>query len=234
MTSHSLPNLVPAPPRGQSAHDAVQSLDGLRSIPGIHQFSAVTAFDRYPTLFTALAGRIRPRRLLSFGCSTGEECATARTYWPNAEVVGVDVNEESLAAARCRVPGVRFLQARLLPDLGRFDLVLALSVLCRHRDTKDQTDISAIYPFQMFAEAVGRLVAAVASRGVLVVVNANYRFEDTTHATDFRPLVDETFTDEVHHARVRRFGPDGHLLREQSGPAAFVRTAPTLLESSVP
>ena len=208
-----------------ASQPAAAALEGLRSIPGIHQLSPVTAFDRYPTLFAALAARIRPARVLSFGCSTGEECATIGRYWPDAEVVGVDVNEESLATARRRVANARFHHAAALPDLGGFDLVLALSVLCRHRDTLDQEDIAAIYPFRMFVEAVGRLVKAVAKHGVLVVLNANYRFEDTPHAAGFQPLLDGTFADDVHHARVRRFGADGRLLADQFERAVFVRVS---------
>lgn len=208
-----------------ASQSAAAALEGLRSSPGIHQLSPVTAFDRYPTLFAALAARIRPARVLSFGCSTGEECATIGRYWPEAEVVGVDVNEDSLATARRRVAGARFHHAATLPDLGGFDLVLALSVLCRHRDTLDRDDIAAVYPFGMFAEAVGRIVKAVTRHGVLVVMNANYRFEDTPHADGFQPLLDGTFTDDVHHARVRRFGPDGRLLADQSERAVFVRVS---------
>lgn len=210
-----------------SPHAATQNLEGLRSIPGIHQLSPVTAFNRYPHLFAAMAARIRPGRVLSFGCSTGEECETILRYWPAAEVVGVDVNEESLATARRRVPGAQFHHAVALPDLGNFDLVLALSVLCRHRDTQDREDIAAIYPFCLFEEAVGRLVSVLKRDGVLVVLNANYRFEDTTHAVDFRLLLEGTFTDEVHHAQVRRFGPDGRLLADHTERVAFVRMAAT-------
>lgn len=208
-----------------ASQPAAADLEALRSIAGIHQLSPVTAFDRYPTLFAALATRIRPARVLSFGCSTGEECATVGRYWPQAEVVGVDVNEDSLATARRRVAGARFHHATTLPDLGGFDLVLALSVLCRHRDTLDRDDIAAVYPFGMFAEAVGRLVKAVARQGVLVVLNANYRFEDTPHAAGFQQLLDGTFTDDVHHARVRRFGPDCRLLADQSERSVFVRVS---------
>jgi SAM-dependent methyltransferase len=166
--------------------------------------------------------------VLSFGCSTGEECATIRWYWPAADIVGVDVNEDSLAKARRRAPDARLRHAAALPDLGKFDLVLALSVLCRHRDTQDREDIATTYPFRMFEEAVGRLVSVVNRAGVLVILNANYRFEDTTHAADFRPLLRGTFTDEVHNARVRKFGPDGHLLADQAEQVAFVRSAATV------
>lgn len=199
--------------------------DAFRSIPGIHQLSPETAFDRYPSLFSALVSHVRPRRVLSFGCSTGEECSTIRKYWPKAEVVGVDVNEASLDTARRGCTWARFHHVSALPGLGAFELVLAMSVLCRHRDTKYAKDISRIYPFQMFEDAVAQVVGALDLHGVLVILNANYRFEDSAHAAAFNPLLHDDFADEVCHARVRKFGPDGRVLADQRGCAVFMRTS---------
>lgn len=198
-------------------------LDGMRAIPGIHQLSPATAFDRYSALFSALATHVRPRRVLSFGCSTGEECATIRKYWPTAAVTGVDVNKGSLATARRRFAWARFHHVSNLPHLGTFDLVLAMSVLCRHNDTRNTDDISGIYPFRIFEDAVARIVAAIEPHGVIVIFNANYRFEDAAAAAGFRPLLQGDFEDEVHHARVRKFAPDGRVLADQRDHAVFVR-----------
>lgn len=199
------------------------SLDSARLIPGIHQLSSVTAFDRYPTLFKALAGKMTPRRILSFGCSTGEECATARLYWPEADIVGVDVKETSLQTAQERHSCFRFRHVSELATLGKFDLVLALSVLCRHRDTKDREFIADVYPFAMFEEAVGQLVARLAPRGVIAIVNANYRFIDTRHGVGFRSLFDQDFYDDTLHARTRLFSAEGRMLPEQTARAVFGR-----------
>lgn len=198
--------------------------DALRLIPGIHQLSPVTAFDRYPDLFSVLAQRVHPRRVLSFGCSTGEECATIRAYWPTADVFGIDVNDNSLDVARRRFPWARFHHASALPDLGTFDLVFAMSVLCRHGDTTGKEDISAVYPFRMFEEAVGRIVSVLAPHGAIVLHNANYRFQHTSHATAFTKLVHDDFADVAHHARVRKFDPDGRVLADQRNCEVFART----------
>jgi hypothetical protein len=66
-------------------------------LPGIHQISAKTAFNRYPQIFAGAAHAApNARRILSFGCSTGEECATLKMYFPQAKVVGADLNPVSL------------------------------------------------------------------------------------------------------------------------------------------
>lgn len=89
------------------------------------------------TLVEALR-RARPPaggRVLALGVNAGRELDALALAWPDrtCEVVGVDVDETALAAARARHPGASFrvLDVTTLPgpDLGRFDLVLALSLL---------------------------------------------------------------------------------------------------------
>ena len=61
--------------------------------PGFHQIPNTTALNRYPEIF-ACAANAAPdtRRILSFGCSTGEECVTLASYFPAAQIVGTDIN----------------------------------------------------------------------------------------------------------------------------------------------
>ena len=194
-----------------------------RRIAGIHQLSSATSFDRYPTLFTAVAGVVSPKRVLSFGCSTGEECATIQKYWPSADVIGVDVNEASLRKARQNHGFAQFHHSKELPNLEKFDLVFAMSVLCRHKDTKDQDDISEIYPFHMFEETIGVIVSCVADGGAIVIFNSNYHFEDTRHYEGFRVLIDEKFGDEGLNTHTRKFSPDGRVLADQQQYSVFCR-----------
>ena len=63
----------------------------------------VTAPDRHPALFALaaerLAGTAEPR-ILSFGCSTGEEPITLARYLPQARIDGLDINPRNVAEAR--------------------------------------------------------------------------------------------------------------------------------------
>jgi chemotaxis methyl-accepting protein methylase len=48
-----------------------------------------TAPNRYPEIFAAaVAAAAAARRILSFGCSTGEECVSLAEYFPKAEIIG--------------------------------------------------------------------------------------------------------------------------------------------------
>jgi chemotaxis methyl-accepting protein methylase len=51
--------------------------------------------NRYPEIFTEVKTKYpTPRRILSFGCSTGEECITLHTYFPRSRVIGFDIDNK--------------------------------------------------------------------------------------------------------------------------------------------
>ncbi|MEF2276774.1 class I SAM-dependent methyltransferase [Deinococcus sp. YIM 134068] len=74
-------------------------------------------------------------RVLALGVNAGRELDALALAFPDRtfDVVGVDLDGSALALARARHPGASFrpLDVNTLPDpsLGRFDLVLALSLL---------------------------------------------------------------------------------------------------------
>jgi SAM-dependent methyltransferase len=161
-------------------------------LPGIHQLSARTAFDRYPQIFAG-AARIAPnaRRILSFGCSTGEECATLKMYFPQATVVGADVNPVSLCKARWRYgsDSVSFAYASDLALKLRapFDAIFCLTVL---RDTRldAEASIRETYPFDRFDERVALLHSLLVPGGLLVFYGNMYRFCDTSVANEYETV----------------------------------------------
>src|SRR5262245_36265351 len=78
----------------------------LRRPPRLFQNRSATAFNRYPLIFNYVQhaiGRSRPIRLLSFGCATGEEVETLRTYFPDATIKGIDINPFNIATCRRRL-----------------------------------------------------------------------------------------------------------------------------------
>ena len=168
-------------------HTLQKSLPAL--LPGIHQVSAKTAFDRYPQIFAG-ASHAAPnaRRILSFGCSTGEECATLKMYFPQAKVVGADVNPVSLCKARWHYgsDSVSFAYASDLALKLRapFDAIFCLTVL---RDTRldAEASISETYPFDRFDERVRLLHSLLEPGGLLVFYGNMYRFSDTSIAEHY-------------------------------------------------
>ena len=69
-------------------------------------------------------------KILDVGCSTGDFLWFLKENLPNAELVGIDVDEELLQRARKEVPGVEFIRANIIEDKleHRFDLIFMLGV----------------------------------------------------------------------------------------------------------
>jgi trans-aconitate methyltransferase len=114
--------------------------------PGCHRGPNRTALDRYPEVFAAAAAAAPDaRRILSFGCSSGEECVTLAEYFPKAEIIGADINPVILLQARKhRSDRIRFVYAsdRILSGLGGYYSNFSMAVLRR----------AWHYPFEIFEE----------------------------------------------------------------------------------
>ena len=128
--------------------------------PGCHRGPNRTALDRYPVFAAAAAAAPDARRILSFGCSSGEECVTLAEYFPKAEIIGADINPVILLQARKhRGDRIRFVYAsdRILSGLGGFDAIFCMAVLRS----------AGHYPFEIFEERALFLETPVAARRAL-------------------------------------------------------------------
>ena len=150
--------------------------------PGCHQGPTRTAFDRYPEIFAAAAvAAPDARRVLSFGCATGEECVSLATYFPAAEIVGADINPVILLKARKHQSDrIRFVYASdgTLSQMGGFDAVFCMAVL-RH---------AGRYSFEDFEERALFLETLVRPGGLLVIYNSPYRFGDTARRASYETI----------------------------------------------
>ena len=187
----------------------------------LHQIAPYTWLNRYPLLFD-LAAEMAPdaRRILSFGCSIGEELISLRNRFAYAEIVGAEINPRSRAIARGRVaadPRTTVIAPERIA--GSFDLVFALSVLQRDpRGLKSEMEarhLAALYPFARFDAGVRSLVERLRPGGFLIVANALYRVEDSSAAVELEPIVGSP--------RVRRIllKPDGHRLEDAVARTVF-------------
>lgn len=201
---------------------AVLSVTHARSL---HQASDATTYDRFPELFERtrahFADRTTPPRILSFGCSTGEEVFTLRRYFPESEIVGVDVNRRSLREARRRNTDPRIAiepySRRRMARLGTFDLILCLAVFQKTRLRRPEiSDSSRDYPFARFDAELQTLDGALAPAGLLVIYLTNFHFADASVAAGYRPLPFEL------QGRLPKFGRDNRAQgRVVSEPVAF-------------
>ncbi len=172
----------------------------LRAGGGLLQPATVTGMDRHPQLFTLLAGLLGDSsapRLLSFGCSTGEEAFTLARYFPHATINAIDANPACIAQAqraarspehRAVADRIRFLCAAT-PDAAAsdYDAVLCLSVL-RHGalDVERPERCTTLMPFARFADTVAALDRRLRAGGVLMLWGCNFRFGDTPTAAAYR------------------------------------------------
>jgi hypothetical protein len=165
----------------------------IRHRDDVHQTTTYTREDRYPQIFD-LAVRLLPEanRILSFGCSTGEELVTLRRRFPGVEIIGAEINFRARRIAKRKIADDARIKVVAPNRLkGEFDLIFALAVLQREPfkvDEADIRDLSAIYPFKRFDAAISRLVGMLSTEGVICVANSQYRVEDSRAATLLEPI----------------------------------------------
>lgn len=71
----------------------------------VQQTTPLTAMNRYPAIFSACKSYLKDKddvKILSYGCSTGEEVVTLREYFKDATIVGAEINSHSLEVCRKR------------------------------------------------------------------------------------------------------------------------------------
>ncbi|MEQ1587068.1 MAG: class I SAM-dependent methyltransferase [Cyclobacteriaceae bacterium] len=153
-----------------------------------HQLTSTTFEDRYPELFEESRRALtdfadKETSILSFGCSTGEECFSLRKYFTESTIIGVDINRRNLVKARKKNSDqkIRFIYSseENIKNEGPYRIIFCLSVLCRWEDTKDLDNCEKIYPFSKFQDTVNMLSEKLLPGGLLVIYNSNFAFEDT-------------------------------------------------------
>jgi 2-polyprenyl-3-methyl-5-hydroxy-6-metoxy-1,4-benzoquinol methylase len=97
---------------------------------GYLQMSHMTKAERFPVLFDRVK-ELQPaaKRVLSFGCSTGEEAVSLANRFPDAEIVGVDIDYESVRHARNKFGSDRIFFHTDLGATGKYDVCTCLMVL---------------------------------------------------------------------------------------------------------
>lgn len=180
-------------------------VERLRHPGRVHLTCNYTKMDRYPEAFTLVRRHLEETgladspqlRLLSFGCSTGEEALTLRRYFPRATIVGADISRWNLRRARARAADdehIRFVESspRSLAAEGPFHGIFAMAVLLRMAHRMEPADSAAdVYPFETFDQQVRQLDEILEVGGALAIQHANYRFVDSTIAEGYRVIEHE-------------------------------------------
>lgn len=166
---------------------------------GTHQISNFTLRNRYPYLFSACRQLVIERKelkILSYGCSTGEEVFTLRDYFPDAHIVGVDINKTNIKKANQKNcdSNIHFSHkiADTLSKHGPFDIIFALAVFQRTENRNPDTfDSSKFYPFEKFNDKIIELDTHLKAEGIFIIDHADYFFEDSDIYSSYHPLENE-------------------------------------------
>jgi len=178
----------------------------------LHQAWGTTQANRRPELLNALASIVPDNeglKVLSCGCSTGEEVVDLLDHYRRGFVYGTDLHRGRLRRARKQVGNRATLfvsSEALLRYHGPFDLIIACSVFLRHPEDTHTENLSLIYPFSQFEDGIHSLCSAVHSGGYLLIHNSNYRVMDTVLASRLEPICHPVITQ---NPNVPCFGRDG-------------------------
>jgi SAM-dependent methyltransferase len=168
--------------------------------PGAFQPYNHTLPDRYPWLFEFAAAELRQRpdpRILSFGCSHGEEPYTLLKYFPRAHIKGIDVDPRNIARCNARPPvaGARPLvfavAANTLGEASEsLDAIFCLAVLCHGDLTTSgaQRSDPHLY-FERFESLVTDFARCLRPGGLLLLHTTNFRFCDTAVYQHFETVL---------------------------------------------
>lgn len=135
-------------------------------------------------------------RLLSFGCSTGEEVFTLADLFPTASIRGIDIAAARIRACRARWQRqgsprrIEFIRAGSTAQeaSGLYDAVFAMAVF-RHGSLGSAPPVCAPLFDPIAAErALTDLARLLKPGGLLAIRHANLRFSDLRIAQAFEPV----------------------------------------------
>ncbi len=185
-----------------------------------------TAANRYPGIFRTVRAWLdknkqtnsQPLRILSFGCSSGEEMLTLRAYFPEATIVGCDTNIEMLRRSQRILRGDQgitfFSSPENIDAFGPYDAIFAMSVLCQFPTSRTVTNLSELFPFQLFERLALNLANNIKPGGVFCLFNSNYLFNELSCSNEFTTLRSE----QIHTTGfIDRFSADGSRLTNSVG-----------------
>lgn len=137
------------------------------------QFSNATCFDRYPILFKRVKKVVgENKKILSFGCSTGEEVESLKKiYFKKSKVYGYDLNEKVIEIAKKKYDNEYYSKYEDVKNKS-FDVIFCCSVLCQFPNWED-------YSFERFEETIKTVDELLEVNGHLIIYNTSFNFKDT-------------------------------------------------------
>ncbi len=164
----------------------------------VQQTTQLTWEDRYPDIFSACKKYFDDLgkdsiKILSYGCCTGEEVVTLRRYFPNATIVGAELNKNSLSICKKRKldDKIHFVYSKpnIIKHYGPFDAVFCMAVLERlpMKVLKEHIeDLHDMYPFEKYNKQIHEIDEYVNNDGLLITHFSHYDIMDTDLAENYK------------------------------------------------
>lgn len=161
-----------------------------------YQVSTFTQNNRYPLIFEQCTKYLRffaMPKILSFGCSTGEEVKTLNDYMPHATIIGVDINEWCINQCRKNnTSPFHFFYSRIskeFENLQDLDAIFCMAVFQRTENRVNKNNTKAIgFSFEQFEREIILLDSKLKLKGLFIIDNADFNFMDTLVANRYTPL----------------------------------------------
>lgn len=152
-----------------------------------HQTSSYTKSNRYPTLFNICKDFFEGKeklKILSFGCSTGEEVATLNAYFPTAKLVGTDINKRCIKIAnqKNKTANRSFFHS-LSTEYSyeqNFDLIFCGAVFQDHKNRYNKNNEITKYTFEQFESTLEMIDQKLKVGGLIVIDHSDFKFTDST------------------------------------------------------
>ncbi|MEI6137639.1 MAG: class I SAM-dependent methyltransferase [Mariniphaga sp.] len=164
----------------------------------LHQRATFTINNRYPLVFEKCTEYFSSRnniypKILSFGCSTGEEVFSLGEYFPQAKIIGVDINSWCIRQCKkmSRNSNFSFYNriSRTFEILTDFDAIFCMAVFQRTENrTSSDNNIVKGHTFEQFESEIKILDQKLKVGGLFVIDHSDFSFADTSCAIYYKPL----------------------------------------------
>lgn len=152
-------------------------------------------------------------KILSFGCSIGDEVATLSYYFPESKIYGCDTNRNVADFAQKSVGelGEIFYSSEAgISRRGPFDLIVVSAVLCMH---PAPVNFKELFPVEKFDEYIDMIDSNLTNGGILILTNCSYRFCQTDKGADYTTIRSDIVTS---NGFVNVYQRDGSLYLSQA------------------
>jgi SAM-dependent methyltransferase len=172
----------------------------------LFQPSGSTRPDRYPEFFAFIRDKltgVENPRILSFGCSTGEEVSSLSKYLPQAKILGIDINPRSIgichrALVKAPNPQLSFKLASspAAEPSDHYDAIFCMAVLRNGELRTERPDrCDHLISFADFEAIIADLARCLKPGGYLVLWHSHFCLSDCHSFLDFEPVFDGVHAD---------------------------------------